>query len=136
MRRDEKLALAGAVLVGLFGLVMIAGVLIGSLEKTSEYSPTTDALLSVLFGVLPLAAGIFLVRRTLGAVARRRREEREAAVLGVAKDHQGVVTAVDVAAECGMSLEQAEQTLGALHRRGFSEMDVTDAGTVVYRFRL
>jgi hypothetical protein len=135
MRFGERLALAVAVLIGLFGFVMIAGVLIGTLEGTSKYSARTDLVLAFLLGILPLAAGAFLFWRVRRAVAQRKWEETEGAVLKVARERQGVVSAVDVAADCGMSLEQAEEILARLQRRGFSEMDVLDSGTVVYRFR-
>jgi len=136
MRFGEKLALAFALLIGVFGFVMIAGVLIQILERTSKYSPTTDLLLSLWFGVLPLAGGVLLYRRVRRAVAKREAEEREAAVLKVVKERKGIVTAVDVAEECGMSLEHAQNVLDGLQRHGFCEMDVADSGTVVYRFRL
>ncbi len=135
MRFGERLALAVAVLVGLFGFVMIAGVLIQTLEGTSKYSARTDLVLAFLLGILPLAAGVYLFWRVRRAVVRRQWEETEGAVLKVARARQGAVSAVDVAADCGMSLEQAEEILDRLQRRGFSEMDVLDSGVVVYRFR-
>jgi len=136
MRLGERMELAAAFLIGVFGVVMIAGVLIQLLEGTSKYSLTTDLLLSLLFGVLPLAGGLLLYRRVRRAVAGRQVDEREAAVLKVVKERKGTVTAVDVAADCGMSMEHAQETLDGLQRRGFCEMDVEDSGTVVYRFRL
>jgi TRAP-type C4-dicarboxylate transport system permease small subunit len=62
MKVDERLTLVVAVLLGLFGFVMLAGVLIGVLEGTSRYSPVTDLSLSFLFGVLPLALSWLLFR--------------------------------------------------------------------------
>jgi hypothetical protein len=135
MRIGEKLVLAVAVLLGLFGFVILTGVLIGLLEGTSEYSLFTNLLLSFLLGCVPLAVGVLLLRRVRNSVARREIEAREAQVLRVAQERQGTVSAVDVATGCGMSLEQAQKTLDQLHLRGFSEMDVEDSGTVVYRFR-
>jgi hypothetical protein len=136
MRLGERMELAAAFLIGVFGVVMIAGVLIQLLEGTSKYSPTTDLLLTLLFGVLPVAGGLLLYRRVRRAVAGRQVDEREAAVLKVVKQRKGTVTAVDVAADCGMSLEHAQETLDGLQRHGFCEMDVADSGMVVYRFRL
>jgi len=136
MRFGEKLEIAAAVLMGVFGLVIIAGVLIQILEGTSKYSPTSDFLLGVLFGILPLAGGVLLYRRVRRTVAGRQEDEREAAVLRVVRQRKGTVTAVDVAADCGMSMEHAQETLDGLQRHGFCEMDVSDVGTVVYRFRL
>jgi hypothetical protein len=136
MTVGDRLAVVFALLVGVFGLVMLIGVLIQLVEGTSKYSVVTDVLLSVLLGVVPLVGGVVLYRRVRRAVARRVREEREAAVLRVARDRQGVVSPVDVAADCGLSLEHAQEILDELHRRGFNEMDVSDTGVVVYRFRL
>jgi len=136
MRLGERMELAAAFLIGVFGVVMIAGVLIQLLEGTSKYSPTTDLLLTLLFGVLPVAGSLLLYRRVRRAVAGRQVDEREAAVLKVVKERKGTVTAVDVAADCGMSMEHAQETLDGLQRHGFCEMDVEDSGTVVYRFRL
>jgi hypothetical protein len=136
MTVSERLAVVCAVVVGLFGFVMLAGVIIQFFEGTSKYSAFTDVLLSILLGVFPLVGGAALYGRVRRAVARRQREAREAAVLRVARDRQGVVTPVDVAADCGLSLEHAKEVLDRLHLRGFNEMDVTDTGTVIYRFQL
>ncbi len=136
MKVGERLALGIAVLIGVFGFVMITGVLIGALEGTSKYSASTNLMMTAMLGILPLAVGVFLFWGVRRGVARRKREETEGAVLKAARARQGVVSAVDVASDCGMSLDQAQEILDRLHLRGFNEMDVSDSGTVVYRFRL
>lgn len=136
MTVSERLSIVFAVVVSLFGFLMLVGVLIGALEGTSKYSRFTDVTLTILLGVVPLVGGIRLYRRIRGSVVQRRIDERESAVLQVVRQHEGVVSPVDVAAGCGMSLEQAEETLKRLHLRGFAEMDVTDTGIVIYRFPL
>ena len=136
MTVSERLSVVFAVLIGLFGFVMLAGVLIGALEGTSKYSRSTDVTLTILLGVVPLVGGVLLYRRVRRAVARRQTAEKESAVLQVVRQHEGVVSPVDVAADCGMSLEEAEEILKRLQLRGFAEMDVTDTGTIIYRFRL
>jgi len=136
MTVSERLSVVFAVIVSLFGFVMLVGVLIGAIEGTSKYSRFTDVTLTILLGIVPLVGGVHLYRRVRGTVARRQNDERESAVLQVVRQHEGVVSPVDVAADCGMSLEQAEETLNQLHLRGFAEMDVTDTGIVIYRFPL
>jgi len=136
MTVSERLSVVFAVVLSLFGFVLLVGVLIGALEGTSKYSRFTDVTLSILLGVVPLIGGVVLYRRVRGAVLRRQAEERESAILQVVRQHEGVVSPLDIAADCGMSLEEAEESLKALHLRGFAEMDVTDTGTVIYRFRL
>jgi hypothetical protein len=136
MTLGQRLLLALAVLVALFGFVMISGALIGVLEGDSGYTPTTNLVLSVLLGVIPLAGGVLLFSGVRRNVARRRAEAEEAAVLRVARGRGGVVSAVDVAADCGIGLDEAQTILDRLHLRGHAEMDVAPTGTVVYRVRL
>jgi len=136
MTVSERLSVVFAVLIGLFGFVMLAGVLIQALEGTSKYSRFTDVTLTILLGVVPLVGGVLLYRRVRGFVVRRQTAERESAVLQVVRQHEGVVSPVDVAADCGMSLEEAEEILKGLQLRGFAEMDVTDTGIIIFRFRL
>jgi hypothetical protein len=136
LQGSELLTLVFAAILGIFGIVIFGGVLIGAIERTSRYSPATDLLLSLLFGVLPLVWGLILYRRVRRAVAQRRSENTEAAVLRVAQERGGLVTAVDVAAGCGTSLEEAQKALDGLHLRGFCDIDVADSGTITFRFRL
>jgi len=49
MTVSEKLQVVVAVLLGVFGVVMLVGVCIGVLEGTSKYSLVTDLLLTILF---------------------------------------------------------------------------------------
>jgi hypothetical protein len=136
MRFGEKLLVVVAVLISAFGVVMIAGVLIGTLNHTSKYTLLTDVLLTLLFGVLPLVGGILLYQRVRANATTRQVEERERTVLQVAKRHQGIVTALDVASNSALTLEQAKDTLDQLNLKGFNEMDVSELGTIVYKFRV
>ncbi len=136
MTVSERLSVVFAVIVSLFGFLALVGVLIGAFEGTSKYSRLTDVTLTILLGFVPLVGGIRLYRRARRNVVQRLTGARESAVLQVVRQHEGVVSPVDVAADCGMSLEQAEEILKGLHLRGFAEMDVTDTGTVIYRFPL
>jgi hypothetical protein len=45
------------------------------------------------------------------------------------------LTVVEVAADSVLTLEQAKETLDQLNIKGFNEMDVSDAGIIVYKFR-
>ena len=136
MTVSEKLQVVVAVLLGVFGVVILAGVCIGIVEGTSKYSLVTDLLLTILFGILPIVCGIGLYKRIRQAVTRRTVEDREKIVLQLAKTHRGTLTVVDVAANSALTLEQAKGTLDQLNIKGFNEMDVSDAGIIVYKFRL
>jgi len=135
MTVSEKLQVVVAVLLGVFGIVMLAGVCIQVLEGTSKYSLVTDMLLTVLFGVLPLVCAAWLYKRVRQAVTSRTVEDHEKIVLQLAQKHQGALTVVEVAANSALTLEQAKETLDQLNIKGFNEMDVSDAGIIVYKFR-
>src|SRR6266487_3648391 len=136
MTVSEKLQGMVAVLLGVFGVVMLAGVCIGILEGTSKYSLVTDMVLTILFGILPLACSVGLYKRIRRAVTRRTVEDSEKIVLQLAQKHHGALTVVDVAANSALTLEQAKETLDQLNSKGINEMDVSDAGIIVYKFHL
>ena len=55
-------------------------------------------------------------------------------MLQLAKKRRGTLTVAEVAANSVMTLEQAKETLNQLNIKGFNEMDVSDAGIIVYKF--
>ena len=134
MTVSEKLQVVVAGLLGAFGVVMIVGVCIQALEGTSKYSRVTDVMLTILLGILPIVCGIWLYKRIRQAVTRRAVEDSEKIVLQLAKKRHGELTVAAVAANSALSLEQAKETLGQLNIKGFNEMDVSDAGIIVYKF--
>ena len=134
MTTNEKLQVVVAVLLGVFGLVMIVGVSIQFLEGTSKYSMVTDGVLTVLLGIVPLVGGVWRYKRVRQAVTRRAVDDSEKIVLRLAQRRQGVLTVVEVAANSTLSVEQAKETLDQLNLKGFNEMDVSDAGILVYKF--
>jgi hypothetical protein len=136
MTVSEKLQAVIAVLLGMFGVVILAGVCIGILEGTSKYSLVTDVLLTLLFGILPVVCSMVLYKRIRQAVTRRTTEDGEKIVLQLAKKRRGTLTVAEVAANSPLTLAQAKATLDRLNVQGFNEMDVSDAGIIVYKFHL
>ena len=134
MTTSEKLQVVVAALLGVFGLVMIVGVSIQALEGTSKYSMVTDGVLTVLLGIVPLVSGVWRCKRVRQAVTRRTVDDSEKIVLRLAQRRQGILTVVEVAANSPLSVEQAKETLDQLNLKGFNEMDVSDAGIIVYKF--
>ena len=134
MTTGAKLQVVVAALLGVFGIVIIAGVSIQALEGTSKYSLVTDVLLTILLGLLSLGYGVWLYRRVRQAVTRRTVDDSEEIVLRLAQRRQGVLTVVEVAANSTLSVEQAKATLDQLNLKGFNEIDVSDAGILVYKF--
>lgn len=100
------------------------------------------AMATLLFTVgLPAAAGIALIRSHLGTrgrLARRRedlrRQTQEAELLKLAQEAGGKLTVVEVASRLALPMTTVETLLNGLHERGAAEIEVTDAGLIVYRF--
>jgi hypothetical protein len=132
----ERLAVPVAALLGGFGLLMIAGMLIGALEGDATYSLSTNVVLAILLGVVPIGAAGWLLGGMRAARRRREDDAREAAVLAIAAERRGVLSPLEVAAAAGCTADQARATLDRLHLRGFCELDIADSGAEVYRFRL
>jgi len=93
-----------AALLGVFGVVILAGVCIGIVEGTSKYSLVTDLLLTILFGMLPVVCGLGLYKRIRQAVTRRTVEDSAKIVLQLAQKHHVALTLVDVAANSALTL--------------------------------
>jgi hypothetical protein len=136
MKGSEKLLLAVATLLALFGLVMILGSTINLADQKPHESVASDAAVLLLAGILPLALGVWLFWRTLTGASRRAFEAREQAVVHVASRHRGVVTVPQVAEESGMTLEQAKEVLDRLYHKSFNEMTLSDSGEIIYRFQV
>ena len=132
----ERLTVPLAALLAGFGLVMISGMLIGAFEGDATYSLSTNVVLVILLGLVPLGAAGWLIGGIRRAQRRRRSDAREAAVLSLATERRGVLSPLDAAASAGISAEDARATLDLLHRRGFCELEIADSGAEVYRFRL
>ncbi|HEY0192483.1 MAG TPA: hypothetical protein VGC42_15290 [Kofleriaceae bacterium] len=96
---------------------------------------------SVLAGVLVLfsgacVAGAYLARRMFrgspSAVTTPPASAAEQRILALAAQVGGRVTAVEVAARCGLSLADSRAALDRLTSQGVAELRVADDGTIVY----
>ncbi len=67
----KALLIVVAVVVFVFGLVMVAGTLIGLLEGTSENRVVTDIVIGSLLGLGPMVAGVVLFRHVVRTVVVR-----------------------------------------------------------------
>jgi hypothetical protein len=126
------------------GAALIAGALFMLLGFFNISRPLSApaAIASLLFTVaLPGAAGVALLRSHFaarGSLARRRedlrRQTQEAEVLKLAQIHDGKLTVVEVATRLALPTTTVVELLAGLHERGLAELEITDAGLIVYRF--
>lgn len=100
------------------------------------------AIATLLFTVgLPAGAGIALLRSHFaarGSLARRRddlrRQTQESELLKLSQELGGKVTVVEGAARLALPTTTVDELLAGLHERGVAEIEVTEAGLIVYRF--
>ena len=129
--------LAGGIALLLLALVMLLGFF------RSDADAGSIATLGALFvGVgLPALGGLALLRRLLrrqrrsgDRTERLRQQTLEAEILRLAGRHEGKLTAVEVASDLGVRVEEAKRVLDELMVRGQADIEVTDSGVLVYRF--
>jgi hypothetical protein len=100
----------------------------------------TETKTSVLLGLLVFFsgtgfAGAYLAKRSLRSPEPTLTdEERERLVLRLAADHQGRLTAAEVAAHTPLSLQESQQMLERLEQHRAAELQLTPDGAMVYHF--
>jgi hypothetical protein len=125
------------------GLLLVAAfMLLGFLRADPGVSAAVTALAFVIGVGLPAAGGVALLRGHFGAarsLALRRDQLRQqtldSEVLRLAGRRSGKLTVVEVVSDLGVSTEDAKETLDGLMMRELAEIEITDAGMLVYRFR-
>lgn len=131
---NKLLAAGGLAALALF---MLLGFLA---SDVAAGAPATLAALALTVG-LPAAGAGLLARshhaeraRLGGRKAQLRRQTLDAEILRLAAEHGGRLTAVEVAARLAIGPEAAKEALDDLALRGQAEIEVTDAGLLVYGF--
>lgn len=130
----------GRIVGGSTLLVLAALMLLGFLRSDASIASPTTLMALLLVVVLPAACGIALLRgrfgggRNLARVEKLRQQTIEAEILRLAMQHQGRLTAVEVATALALPSEAITDTLDAMVMRELAEMDITDDGVMVYTF--
>lgn len=115
------------------GMFMSVGVL---LNLGGPHGAGALALSFVLFGVGPVAAGVWLIKgpkeRAPALLAANRAWDSE--LLRLAARSDDTLSVAEVVRHADLDAIQAERRLDELARRGLCELRVTEDGVVVYRF--
>jgi predicted DNA-binding transcriptional regulator len=122
-------------------LGLAAFMLLGFMRSDASLaSPAAIAALLVTV-VLPAAGGVALIANAhvrRAQVEQRRRQFRQqtldAEVLRLAAARDGRLTQVEVVTELAISDDDARQTLKSLMTRGAADVEITEAGGLVYVF--
>lgn len=127
---------------GSIGLLVIAAFMLFGFVRSdaSLAAPATVAAL-LLTVVLPAAAGVAMLAgvppfggRRKARLEQLRRQTVEAEILRLAIAHAGRLTVIEVATALAVPPESAKATLDALAEREIADLEITDAGVIVYNF--
>jgi hypothetical protein len=132
----------GRLWAGLALILVSLFMLVGFMRADLAASAMTTAIAVLVAVVLPAAGGAALLAghfrsgRTLDSRRDQLRQQTlDSEVLRLAAKRDAKLTVVEVVTELGVSSEAAKETLDGLMMRELAEIEVTDAGMLVYRFR-
>jgi len=60
-------------------------------------------------------------------------QQKERIVLTMAKDNNHLITAIDVAANSDLSIDEAEEILRNWARIGYADLKISDSGKMIYQ---
>jgi hypothetical protein len=133
--------MSGRTLGGSALLAVAAFMLLGFLRSDASLGSATAIAALVLTVVLPAAGGVALLRgvtttggRRSARVERLRQQTIEAEILRLATQHGGKLTALEVATALTLPPESAKATLDGLAEREIADLEITEAGVIVYSF--
>jgi hypothetical protein len=123
-------------------LLALATLMLWGFFRSNASLASPAAIGALLITVaLPVAGGIALLRgvatfggRRSARVDQLRRQTIDAEILRLAMEQGGRLTAVEVATALALSPEAAKETLDALVSREVADLEITDAGLLVYTF--
>ena len=123
---------------GIALLVIAAFMFVGFLNSSASLGSPTAIIALLLTVGLPAGAGVALLRGIGGTrtarVERLRQQTIEAEILRLAMQHAGKLTAVEVATALALPPETAKASLDSLAERELADLEITDAGVIVYAF--
>ena len=130
----------GRRLAGWALLALATLMLLGFLRSSLGFSSPSAIVALLLTVVIPAVGGVSLLRGSHGprglsaSQDALRRATIESEILKMAVAQQGRLTAVEVATMLALPVEETKAALDALVEREVAELDVSDAGVLVYRF--
>ncbi len=131
----------GRTLGGLVLLLVSAFMLLGFVRSDASFAALNTIVALLVSVVLPAVGGVALLRGAAGAeggrggrVEKLRQATIESEILRLAMLQAGRLTVVEVASALALAPEEAKATLDALVTREVADLDITDAGVLVYTF--
>jgi hypothetical protein len=133
-----KKLIGGGVLI-FIGLFMLLGVFSG--DTLGKGSLASNAVLIFLFIVAPIGVGGLFIRshftgkrKALFNQEKAIQEQREKQIIRLAQQKGGRLTIPEIAVDTSMTTTEAEEFMREMTAKGYVDMQVTDAGVIVYEF--
>lgn len=130
-------SIIGGILIA-FGAFMLLGV---SVNLSKSALDVADIVGALVFGAGPIAGGGLLIRgrvkakqQALQAQKRDLYARHEKEIIRLAQAHKGRISIPEIVAETSLSTAEADQVMREMTTKGYVDMQVTDAGVIVYEF--
>jgi hypothetical protein len=134
---DQKLKRAGALALTFWTVLLLPtglGLVLLGVSTRIENRQWQEPL-SIGVGLVAVGAITWYLSRRLHEGARQVRSRiDENRILRLARQRGGRLTVMEAATETGLTAVEAESILRGLAEGGFIEIEVTDAGVMIYRF--
>ena len=131
----------GRTLGGVVLLLVSAFMLLGFMRSGASFTALNTVAALLISVVVPAVGGVVLLRlanrterRRGSRIDRLRQATIEAEILRLAMGHAGRLTVVEVASALALPTEEAKSMLDDLVTREVADLDITDAGVLVYSF--
>ncbi len=134
MSLTEKILIAIGGSLTLLGLyVLLFGVLI---IFDPLRTPTIVEYIGLgMFGIIPTVVGALMCRKLIRQTRSHKGEIIEKIILQLAKKNRGSLTVAEVAMNTPLTSVEAKKVLDQYNLNGLTEMEVSESGVVIYRFR-
>ncbi|MDG5787140.1 hypothetical protein QA612_06515 [Evansella sp. AB-P1] len=131
MKKVKKTRLYVGIALTFFGLIGMSA----EIESISE-DGLSQGLIGILFVAIPIiAVGLYLVLKHFKDVKKIKNEYLERTVLRIVKEHNGIITVTDLAADSDLSITESETVLEDFAMKGYAVRKLTDQGATVYDFK-
>ena len=131
----------GRTVGGVVLLLVSAFMLLGFIRSDASFAALNTLLALALSVGLPAVGGLALLRGANQAerrggtrIQQLRQATIESEILRLAMLQAGRLTAVEVASILALTAEEAKEALDGLVTREVADLDITDAGVLVYTF--
>lgn len=132
-----KKVVIGGILLGV-GLFLLLGFFLNAMKKGVDAG---DIAAVVLLGIAPVAAGGLLIRSHFKekqkAVLEKQaaiQTQQEKEIIRLAQQKGGRLSIPEIVAGTSLNTIEADQLMREMTTKGYVDMQVTDAGVIIYEF--